>query len=238
MPRECAQVPMRHAVAPFPSCVAAVGTGHETGMCDPCGPVEETAVVIGPCRQRVLMIVVAQQPEPALARIATNNGWPLRRAASAREGYRRITRERPSVALVQVGSNSADAFALIRSFRDGPHPIRTVAVAASHDDTVECSARIAGAGVYVVVEDCPEALEQTVAVLLEAGRDGRSRASGSPQSACFTRTSSLFSSFTEQRVAGCWAPPPGPGGGGDRAGDRTRRWVSRKAFGMMQGESA
>jgi len=195
----------------------------------------------------VLVAVVAQDPEETLLRTALINGWPLRRVTSAREGYRRIASEHPRVALVQVAGDSADAFALIRSLRDGPRLIRTVAVAADHDEGIERSARIAGASGYVAVADCPGTLEQAVAaLLLVGGHDGCGQRPAGPERAPLNRTSSPLSSFlTEQRVAGCSAPPPRPGGGGDRAGngrdrtcDKTRRRVSQGVPGVIQGESA
>lgn len=181
----------------------------------------------------VLVLAVEKTPASDLLRVADRNDWPVRRPASAREGYQEFLRERPRVVVIQVSDAEGEDIELIRRVRSGSVPTSLVAAATAHDEGLERSVRISGVDVYVGGTADAALLESTVAALLRREMNDAPVLHMARQG--MRRNHSLLlltSTKQERRAAGRRTPPPAPPPSGRReyaeAGQRHARpgWSS------------
>jgi DNA-binding response OmpR family regulator len=100
-------------------------------------------------RHGILVILLEKRVEPDLARQAIQNGWSFWQGTSISQGMREILVRVPRVVIVYILSAVSGGIDLIRTLRNVGHRTPIIAVAGSHNATVERAARGAGANVYL-----------------------------------------------------------------------------------------
>ena len=113
-----------------------------------------------------LIVVLNEATTPSLADFAMRRGWTIIKVSSAMGALAAILRRRPRLLVVQVSAFVNQTAELIRQARARLRPLPIVAVARSHDETVERTIRGAGASCYLPIACDADPLDATVTSLL------------------------------------------------------------------------
>jgi len=116
---------------------------------------------------KVLILVINDEIEPVLSRVAEERGWSLVHFRTAAQAVKHIQFNLPELFVVQVLRSADQTLQLIRGLRSHLQRVPLLAVAFSDDQTIELSVRQAGAYCFLSDAADPEPLAQMVAAMLK-----------------------------------------------------------------------